>query len=464
MGILSRRIHGWQMLLSLIEMLGAAVLFASMMAAWNQQSSLVKDVYPGYFALVIAAIMIDSFRQFHDSGLALPTGLCEEGVLALRRMGAVALIWLGFLAARQDHAVSRAFLFSYLFLLPIVLVGVRRMAKSTLAPWVFGPSYRFGVILLGNPEYSESLVRWLSSKQAIGVNLVGYLAAQEHFPNHGIPWLGTEQDLPTVIKQHHAGLVVSVELPHDDNHVQQLRSTCDSQGARLAFQCRLGGDTMSRVSLCQDDGVSLISLRSEPLQSPFNRLVKRAFDIAMALPVVVFVLPPLAVFVFIVHRVRSPGPLLYRQRRGGLAGNPFTMLKFRTMHCLEHDESVQAVKGDQRVFRGGHWLRKHSIDEFPQFLNVLAGSMSIVGPRPHLEVHDEQFSKVSAEYRVRTLVKPGITGLAQVEGHRGPTTDDSYITQRVKADLRYLENWSFSTDFILVLRTLRQLLMPTNAV
>jgi lipopolysaccharide/colanic/teichoic acid biosynthesis glycosyltransferase len=109
-------------------------------------------------------------------------------------------------------------------------------------------------------------------------------------------------------------------------------------------------------------------------------------------------------------------------------------------------------------------LRRHSIDEFPQFLNVLEGSMSIVGPRPHLTVHDAAFSMVSGEYRIRSLIKPGITGLAQVKGHRGPTPEEHHITSRVKADLQYLETWTLTTDAVLVLRTMFNLVTPINAV
>lgn len=170
--------------------------------------------------------------------------------------------------------------------------------------------------------------------------------------------------------------------------------------------------------------------------------------------------------IWIIQRIYSPGPLIFKQERGGLAGRPFTLLKFRTMTIRKdvNDQTRQAVHGDERVFRGAVWLRRHSIDEFPQFINVLVGTMSIVGPRPHLGVHDIAFSKISPEYRVRSFVKPGITGLAQVEGHRGPTPEDHHVNSRVKADLKYMENWTFKNDILLVIRTFLHVLHPTNAV
>ena len=453
------------MLLGLVELPAAAALFGAMVMIWQAEFSLIEGVYKGYFALVLFAIIADNLRQLREPGFLTTATWDGETRLVLGRTAVVAMVWLGFLAARQDHSVSRRFLFTYLFLLPPTLMLTRWAASVLLAPKVFSANDRVGIILLGNPdESSEELIKWLSSKQSIGVHLLGYLGSAITPMEQTIPWLGAGKNLTSIVEQTQAQIVVSLGLPADDSRARWLRESCDRCGARLIYQCRLGGDSPSRISICQDDGVSLLSIRSEPLQSPFNRLIKRIFDLCLSVPIVVFVLPPLTVLVWLLHRFQSPGPLLFKQARGGMAGKPFTILKFRTMHCDGHDQATQAVSGDKRVFKSGAWLRKYSIDEFPQFLNVLEGSMSIVGPRPHLEVHDAAFSKVSSEYRIRALIKPGITGLAQVEGHRGPTPEEHHINARVKADLRYLETWTLSADFIVVLRTIWHILKPTNAV
>ena len=138
----------------------------------------------------------------------------------------------------------------------------------------------------------------------------------------------------------------------------------------------------------------------------------------------------------------------------------FTILKFRTMHDDNHDLTRQASAGDERIYPIAKWFRKLSIDEVPQFWNVLLGDMSVVGPRPHLIEHNNQFSRLMENYHVRAFVKPGITGLAQVRGFRGEARDNSDIENRVACDLEYLENWNISLEFGIILRTFAQLMVP----
>jgi lipopolysaccharide/colanic/teichoic acid biosynthesis glycosyltransferase len=139
------------------------------------------------------------------------------------------------------------------------------------------------------------------------------------------------------------------------------------------------------------------------------------------------------------------------------------MLKFRSMYARDHDINKQATAGDSRIFPFGAFLRKSSLDEFPQFINVLRGDMSIVGPRPHLPQHDIEFSQISKTYRVRSLVKPGITGLAQVNGYRGEITDPEKLHRRVYWDLYYMSNWSLALDMQIILRTAWQVVFPPKS-
>jgi len=214
------------------------------------------------------------------------------------------------------------------------------------------------------------------------------------------------------------------------------------------------------VRFYEDDGVQFVSFRDEPLECPINRALKRVTDIALALPVLLFVLPVLCLVVYLIQRVQSPGPLFYRQRRTGIHFKPFEILKFRTMYASGHDETVQAQVNDERVFSIGGWLRRLSIDEVPQVINVLRGEMSIVGPRPHMVEHDGQFERVAETYRLRSMVKPGITGLAQIQGRRGETRSSEDVVERVRSDVFYLENWSMGLDWLIILRTALQVVRP----
>jgi Undecaprenyl-phosphate glucose phosphotransferase len=207
---------------------------------------------------------------------------------------------------------------------------------------------------------------------------------------------------------------------------------------------------------------TVIELQRAPLNS-FELLIKRAFDIVFAGTALVALMPLLAL-VAIVIKLDSPGPVIFRQTRHGFNGKPFHILKFRTMTVLEDGESIkQAVRSDKRVTRVGLWLRRTSIDELPQLINVLRGEMSIVGPRPHAAAHDNHFDQVIANYAFRHRMKPGITGYAQVKGLRGETPTVEAMQRRVDIDLWYIDNWSFLLDFAIVLRTVVVIARGQNA-
>jgi putative colanic acid biosynthesis UDP-glucose lipid carrier transferase len=216
------------------------------------------------------------------------------------------------------------------------------------------------------------------------------------------------------------------------------------------------------VTHFEDGGFRFIGLREEPLENPLNRFLKRAIDFAIAVPIILFVFPILALIVFVSQRLQSPGPLFHIQRRAGLQNRQFDIYKFRTMHSGNGEVARQASQSDERVYPFGKWFRKLSIDEVPQFWNVLRGDMSIVGPRPHLIEHNQQFSKYMANYHVRTFVKPGITGLAQVRGFRGEARNGADIANRVACDIEYLENWNLSLELAIIMRTFFHLVKPPN--
>lgn len=192
-------------------------------------------------------------------------------------------------------------------------------------------------------------------------------------------------------------------------------------------------------------------------------LRKRFLDIAAA-TLLLILFAPLLLLAGLVIRLESPGPALFRQTRGGLAGAPFQILKLRTMRCREDGPNVtQAQRGDDRVTRVGRLLRATSIDELPQLLNVLRGDMSLVGPRPHATAHDDYYGARIPEYYARYQARPGLTGLAQVKGLRGGTETLDAMRQRIEADLDYIQTWSLRRDFRIVLMTIPSLLVTDNA-
>ena len=195
----------------------------------------------------------------------------------------------------------------------------------------------------------------------------------------------------------------------------------------------------------------------------FERAIKRFIDIVIA-GTALICLMPLFLFTAIAIKIDSAGPILFRQRRCGFNGRPFQIFKFRTMSVLEDGDRIQQAKRiDNRVTRIGGWLRRTSIDELPQLINVLSGEMSIVGPRPHAMAHDDRFDSLVEKYAYRQHIKPGITGWAQVNGSRGETRTVADVEQRTKLDLWYLDNWTLALDFKILVMTVIEVVRGKNA-
>ena len=198
----------------------------------------------------------------------------------------------------------------------------------------------------------------------------------------------------------------------------------------------------------------VITLREEPLQKNFNRFLKRLFDIIFSFLVICLVFPWLYPILFILIKLDSNGPVIFKQLRSGIDNRNFYCYKFRSMRVNKNSDSKQASVNDQRITTLGKFLRKTSLDEFPQFINVLKGEMSIVGPRPHMLKHTDDYSKLIDNYMVRQLVKPGITGAAQANGYRGEISKFEDIKNRVEYDVWYIENWSLLLDIKLIFLTI----------
>lgn len=197
----------------------------------------------------------------------------------------------------------------------------------------------------------------------------------------------------------------------------------------------------------------ILSLRKIPMDEPFNKFIKRSFDILLALFIIVGILSWLTPILGLIIKLESKGPVFFKQKRNGLDYKEFYCYKFRSMTPNPIADLYQVTKGDERITKVGKIIRKTSIDELPQFINVLKGEMSVVGPRPHMVSHTHMYAERIDKFMVRHFVKPGITGLAQVSGYRGEVENDNDIINRVKYDIFYLENWSLFLDLKIVFQT-----------
>lgn len=201
------------------------------------------------------------------------------------------------------------------------------------------------------------------------------------------------------------------------------------------------------------DYIPVLSLRDIPLENPVNAFVKRTFDIIFSLLIILGLLSWLTPILALLITLESKGPVFFRQTRNGIDNREFYCYKFRSMAPNTNADHIQATKNDMRITKIGRFIRKTSIDELPQFYNVLFGTMSVVGPRPHMVKHTNEYATSVDKYMVRHFVKPGITGLAQVRGYRGEVETESDILNRIKFDIFYIENWSLFLDLKIIVQT-----------
>ena len=226
---------------------------------------------------------------------------------------------------------------------------------------------------------------------------------------------------------------------------------------RIVSNLKLLDKMPARVDLFGQ--IPIITLRKEPLRILLNRAVKRAFDVAFSLIIIMTLFPTLVPIIAILIKLESKGPIIFKQQRSGRKNREFTVYKFRTMYVNTEDSGDQATKDDDRVTKVGKWLRRTSMDELPQFMNVLFGQMSVVGPRPHMIRHTEEYSKIIHKYLFRHFITPGITGYAQVNGFRGETSNDVLMKKRIEYDTWYIENWSLILDIKIIVKTVWNILL-----
>lgn len=249
-------------------------------------------------------------------------------------------------------------------------------------------------------------------------------------------------------------------LSHNkDEEIKRIMQFCDKNVIHFHYVPRQFGNYQLNLKPEQLGEFRLYTNRKEPLLEIQNYALKRAFDIVFSGCVCLCLLPFLPIIALII-KLQSPGPIFFKQARTGSDGRNFYCIKFRSMHVNADADKIQATKNDPRKFAFGNFMRKTNIDELPQFINVLKGDMSIVGPRPHMLKHTEMYSQIINKYMVRHFCKPGITGWAQVTGYRGETKEVWQMEERIKRDIWYIENWSFWLDIKIIFLTAKSVIIP----
>jgi undecaprenyl-phosphate glucose phosphotransferase len=369
-----------------------------------------------------------------------------------------------FVIASKEQSISRVFIFSLMPLAYLTLTICNRYLPPFIARRTLTGAHQERVILIGPSKKIPFLQSWIESKEHIGYTTVGILCDDSAATTiGGIKVLGGLDDIERTLNEWSITEVVMVEFPLFSNVLSNCASVCERLGVRFVVFCDFETRFHHAVTMFEDEGLRFISLRQEPLEDPFNRFLKRTLDLAVSVPVILFVLPVTTAIVWTLQQLQARGPVFHKQLRAGLQNQPFDILKYRTMRVGNPAPALQAQERDPRIYSAGYWLRRFSIDELPQFWNVFVGEMSVVGPRPHLVEHNEQFARALNNYHVRAHIKPGITGLAQVKGFRGETRTQQDVIKRIKADIYYLENWSLSLDIWIIIQTYGQVFAPPKS-
>jgi len=415
-----------------------------------------------YNELMLLGLISVSWPSAKSAGIRTPTRE-ETNHFTVRQLGGALFYLLLSIIAAQDGSLCR-FLLSFIPLLYLILFASNRFLPGCLGRLTFPQRSQEKVVLVGPKRKASEVKHWLDRYQHLGLHTLGLLTDDPpEIADKTLPVLGRPRDLERVLNAPGRLNVIVADYPQGSGSMKHYADLCDARGIRLLVAADVDEIFGYPYAAIGNHGIFLLGPRREPLEDPINRFMKRCLDVALSSFVLCLVLPFCGVIVWCLQRAQSPGPLIYGQKRPGFHNKPFTIYKFRSLHLSNPDENQLPTAMDPRVYPAGRWLRKRSVDELPQFINVLRGDMSVVGPRPHLMADNDRFPSICNRAYVRSFVKPGITGLAQVRGYRGKAETSRDINLRLECDIEYLENWSFLLDCRLILRTALQMVFPLNA-
>ncbi|MEJ8800552.1 undecaprenyl-phosphate glucose phosphotransferase [Pontibacter sp. H249] len=320
------------------------------------------------------------------------------------------------------------------------------------------------IAVVGTSSAGLEFCHYVKANPQLDLHVTGIFSDDQTNVPPQIDWLGHIEDCfefaqANKIKEIYCALPAS-----ESKRIEKLMQEADKHMVRFRIVPDIKGSLHRKCMVELFGYVPVLKPRQEPLENKANEVVKRAFDVLFSALVVVVLLSWFVPLMALVIKLDSPGPVFFRQLRSGRNNRPFHCLKFRSMALNPDSDRLQATRADARVTRVGRFIRKTSIDELPQFLNVLLGDMSVVGPRPHMLQHTRDYSQLIDNYMVRHFLTPGITGWAQVNGFRGETRESGAMLNRVKADIWYLENWSILLDLKIVFLTIWQVLKNDDKI
>ncbi|MCQ2965092.1 MAG: undecaprenyl-phosphate glucose phosphotransferase [archaeon] len=308
------------------------------------------------------------------------------------------------------------------------------------------------MLIVGDNDLAFKFASKIEEKSYLGYSISGFIGRSEHVGQYhdNYKFLGSFNDLDKILKKNNFDrVIIAIPMEHY-SHLNEIVDICEDEGIKAEIIPDYYRYLPAKPSVELIDDMPIINIRYVPLDNPFNKFLKKASDIIVAI-IAIIITSPIMLVTAIAIKLTSPGPIIFKQERIGYRGKPFMMYKFRSMYVQdpEEEKSEWTTKNDSRKTPCGDFIRRTSIDELPQFFNVLKGQMSVVGPRPERPFFVDEFRKDIPKYMVKHQVRPGLTGFAQVNGYRGNTS----IQKRIEYDIYYVENWSLSFDIEIMFLT-----------
>ncbi len=409
--------------------------------------------------LLVFAVTFPGRNRFHDNPIGSAVDITTSWLTLL---GVLALF--GY-ATRSFKFFETELLLAWAIATPVAQWVAMRIGARIVRLAHSRPSAQRNAVIVGAGPLGVKVARALGEGTDSGIDFVGYFDDRmdgrlhdDAIPNR----LGGLRDVGAYVTTRGVRNVF-ITLPLGSQpRIVELLEQLQGTTASIFFVPDVFGISIIQGRLQDMNGVPVVGICETPFTGT-NDLVKRLSDVVLA-SVILVLISPVLLAIAIGVKLSSPGPAIFKQRRNGLDGEEIIVWKFRSMTAMDNGTTVrQATKDDARITRFGAFLRRTSLDELPQFFNVLQGTMSVVGPRPHAVAHNEEYRRIIKAYMVRHKVKPGITGWAQVNGHRGETDTLDKMKARVEYDLEYLRNWSLGLDLQIVVRTIRLVFFDRNA-
>ena len=438
-----------------IHFLGDLIIinFSFLASYYYKFGSLIKD--DRYFFLLLIFNFIWMFTAFMFDLYAIKRLRRIDRILFnLIRAGVINVFAIAALlfSLNDDSPFSREQLY-FAYILVFTLVLIWRYVSIKLIFLYRKQGYNYDrVLIVGGGNTAKDLHDYIFSDDVLGIKLLGIFSDHEPIFKTNVFTANLNEVKKFSLKNEIDEIYYTLPLTNTDD-IQSLVDFADQNLIRFKVVPDFRGFPLRRVNIDFFDNVPILSFRKEPLKDSISKFSKRVFDLVFSFLVLIFMLSWMYPIIGLLIKLSSKGPILFKQKRTGLDNQEFWCYKFRSMSQNVDADNRQATKGDTRITKIGSFLRRSSLDEFPQFFNVLIGEMSVVGPRPHMLKHTKQYSEIIKKYMVRQLVKPGVTGAAQIRGFRGETKEIEEMEGRVKWDVWYIENWTFFLDINIIART-----------